>query len=218
MFIHHKHHTKLLTCNHNHTSISRHPPIIPNNLCYTGAKEVKMMPMNNQNLIHSTEDYTLFTKLYETYRNDMYQKAYAILKDSHLAEDAVQDAFIVIAQKFYKLHCRDISAKTRNYFCYIAKNKSIDIIRRLNLLDLLIMDRIDDIIVDSLHNTESTVLAREITTIFKQLPRHYQTILNLKYLYGFNNTEISELMNLHETNVKKLCYRAKCKLKHMLNH
>ena len=52
-------------------------------------------------LIDSDEDKAKFSNLYEQYKNLMFYIARDILKDEHLAEDAVQEAFIRIAKNFY---------------------------------------------------------------------------------------------------------------------
>ena len=46
---------------------------------------------------------TKVEKLYYTYRNFMYDEAYAILNDQSLAEDAVSEAFVRIIKNLDKI-------------------------------------------------------------------------------------------------------------------
>lgn len=54
-------------------------------------------------LIDTEEDKIKFVTLYEKYRKLMFYIANDILKDTDLAEDAVQEAFFRIAKNFKKV-------------------------------------------------------------------------------------------------------------------
>ena len=51
-------------------------------------------------IIDDEKEKQLFQTLYKENKQRMYQVAYQILQDSSLAEDAVQDAFFKLAEKF----------------------------------------------------------------------------------------------------------------------
>lgn len=52
--------------------------------------------------------------LYENYKICMYKEAYRILKDTQLAEDAMQQAFIKIINSLNKIELED-AVKTRSF-------------------------------------------------------------------------------------------------------
>ena len=52
--------------------------------------------------IDAPEDRDRFVELYETYRGLMYHVAHQILRNEADAEDAVHDAFVVLAENFQK--------------------------------------------------------------------------------------------------------------------
>ena len=54
-------------------------------------------------MLDTEEDKDIFMQLHDEYSQVMYKKAYAILKDSSLAEDAVQESFIRIVKNFDKI-------------------------------------------------------------------------------------------------------------------
>lgn len=53
-------------------------------------------------MLDTPEEKSKFEVLYKEYRSTMYNHAYGILKDKHLAEDAVHNAFFEVNKKFRK--------------------------------------------------------------------------------------------------------------------
>ena len=77
-------------------------------------------------LLDSEEEISKFELIYSTYKKQMYYTANNILKDSHLAEDAVHNAFLRIINNLEKIE--DINShKTKGLIVIIVKNVSIDI-------------------------------------------------------------------------------------------
>ena len=80
-------------------------------------------------LLDSEEEISKFELIYSTYKKQMYYTANNILKDSHLAEDAVHNAFLRIINNLEKIE--DINShKTKGLIVIIVKNVSIDIYRK----------------------------------------------------------------------------------------
>ena len=75
------------------------------------------------------KDRTKFCILYEKYRYLLHKVAMEVLHDRYLAEDAVQSAFIKIADNIAKVGEID-SRQTKSYLIVIAKNAAIDISRK----------------------------------------------------------------------------------------
>ena len=81
--------------------------------------------------IPTEEDRNKFREIYEENYLKMYHVALGMIKNQADAENAVQEAFLSLAEKFEKyLH---LSGSEMTGLCVsIVKNKIIDIIRRAN--------------------------------------------------------------------------------------
>ena len=80
-------------------------------------------------LIEEESDKAKFEKIYTLYKKKMWYAANSVLNDSHLAEDAVHNAFIGIAKNMKRIDDAD-SHKTLSYVITAAKNAAIDILRK----------------------------------------------------------------------------------------
>ena len=54
-------------------------------------------------MVETDDDKELVTRLFETYRQRMYNLAYGILQNNHDAEDAVSNAFIRLMNNLHKI-------------------------------------------------------------------------------------------------------------------
>ena len=85
-------------------------------------------------LVDTQEEKDKFTALYEKYRYFMWYLANQILNDYQLAEDAVQDSFLVLTKHLNKVDSVD-SPQTKRYLATIAKSRAIDILRKKGRLE-----------------------------------------------------------------------------------
>ena len=84
-------------------------------------------------MIDSTDDKNKLELIYNQYKNLMLNRAYDILKDRGLAEDAVHNAFIRILKnldKISEINC----PKTKSFVVVIVENVSIT--KRIRLYQL----------------------------------------------------------------------------------
>lgn len=162
------------------------------------------------------EDKDIFIILHDIYSQTMYKKAYSILKDATLAEDAVQESFIHILKNFDKV-IKEKCPQTRKYFVNIVRNVSIDIYRKRKKEYTLSFDEFEETIIDDFANVEDLLEGKEIESYLFQLPKSYYTILSLKYDEGYSYKEIADILSITEENVKKRIYRARKKFKEILS-
>lgn len=167
-------------------------------------------------MLETQQDKDIFTVLHDEYKQDMYKKAFYILKDHQLAEDVAQDAFLSIIRNFGIIKHKELCNQTRSYFVNIVKNKCIDLIRKRKRQNFVPFEELEGIIRDDKSDVERIFNGREIEKCFSMLPEHYQAILNMKYTYGHNDKEIAVLFNMTENNVKTRSSRAKKKLEQIL--
>ena len=165
--------------------------------------------------ILNTEDKHIFIKLHEEYSQVMYRIAYGILRDSALAEDAVQESFIRVIKNFDKI-IKGKCPQTKKYFVNIVRSISIDVYRKRKKQQTLSFDEFEETIADDFKNIENLLDGMEIEVYLFQLPKSYYTILSLKYDNGYSYKEIAEILDIKEENVKKRLQRARNKLREIL--
>ena len=155
--------------------------------------------------------------LYEIYEQPMYRIAFAVLKDSGLAEDAVSDAFIRIIGRLRKIK-DPYSDRTKAYIVKIIKSTSINIYRK-NKRVIHRETAIDDTVLqisDSSQNTEENVIDRlenqNRRNLFNKLDEKDRTIINLRYGNDLSWKEVAERTSMTESTVRKRFERARKKL------
>lgn len=148
--------------------------------------------------------YSLFEEMYFEYRVSMQKAAENILNDCYLAEDAVSEAFIKVAQNIEKISGRS-SQEKRNYLDIIVRNCAIDIYRKRqtdwdNLTDLEgLKDQLQGITVEEVVFSQESYqrLLDAITT----LKEKYKDVMVLYYVYSHSTKEIAKLLNIKENTV-----------------
>ncbi len=139
---------------------------------------------------------------YLLYRKRAFQVAYALLKDSLLAQDIAQDVFVELLEKFETLDLTD-EYKTLALICRIAKNKSIDKIRR-SVKEEELYEQIGQLAEETPPKEIELVDA-----ILEEMPQREADLLRCKYMIGYSNREIAEKFGIRESSVAKTLQRAK---------
>ena len=165
-------------------------------------------------LLDSEEEISKFELIYNTYKKQMYYTANNILKDSHLAEDAVHNAFLRIINNLEKIE--DINShKTKGLIVIIVKNVSIDIYRKNK------KERDNNIFIDDLDdiNGYDEINKNDIGDLeiaISKLPENYKQVFLLKFSHELTDNEISEILDIKPDNVRKRISRGREKLKNIL--
>ena len=165
-------------------------------------------------LLDSEEEISKFELIYSTYKKQMYYTANNILKDSHLAEDAVHNAFIRIINNLEKIE--DINSHTtRGLIVIIVKNVSIDIYRKNKKErdNTIFIDDFDDINgYDEINKND----IGDLEIAISKLPENYKQVFLLKFSHELTDNEISEILDIKPDNVRKRISRGREKLKNIL--
>lgn len=165
-------------------------------------------------LLDSEEEISKFELIYSTYKKQMYYTANNILKDSHLAEDAVHNAFLRIINNLEKIE--DINShKTKGLIVIIVKNVSIDIYRKNKKErdNTIFIDDLDDINgYDEINKNE----IGDLEIAISKLPENYKQVFLLKFSHELTDNEISEILDIKPDNVRKRIFRGREKLKNIL--
>lgn len=168
-------------------------------------------------LVDTPEEKSKFKQLYDKYRNLMFFCAREILKDDGLAEDAVQEAFIKLTKYLKKIN--DIECnKTKHFIVIIVESASKDIYRRekkqMNVsweeieegYHLLQRERVEE--VSELTDVEKAIM---------ELPATYRKIFRMKYVWGYSNREIGEILNIRQSALRQRIARGKVILQEILD-
>lgn len=175
-------------------------------------------------LIDNEADKAKFEDMYYTYEEYMFNIALSILENKALAEETVQDCFLIIAEKISGI--ADVNCKeTKAMVSIMAKNKALNNLEleHYEKLDRTINDDIlqeledDNSVYDTLvDEVLSKIGYKNIVEEIKSLDDIYREILTLQVKYGYSAKEISEIMKMPIRTVENRIYRGRKKLREKL--
>jgi len=160
----------------------------------------------------STEsDQNKFEYLYMKYKNLLLHKAYDILKDYALAEDAVSEAYIRIYKNLRKI---DDPSSNRSiaFVVTIAKNVSLTMLSKEKRFTA---EEYDETLPDSVDLEESvfdSISSQQIYAMIDTLGEELRSVFLLRYAYDYSLKEVGALLNISENNAAVRLHRAKKKL------
>ena len=157
-------------------------------------------------LLHSYEDEEAFARLYQQYVKLMLHTAYQILRNQQDAEDAVQMAFLRIAEHFSSVE-KNICPKTANQFVIIVRNIAIDIYRKKKRESTAPL--LEETVAEDFHTNS-------LDEAMQALPQEMRDILYLHHIYGLSVKEITKLLGLKQDTVYKRLQRAAKRLKEIM--
>ncbi len=167
-------------------------------------------------LIENQEDKDKFEYIYTNYKYTMLYEAKQVLKDEHMAEDAVHESFIKIIQIISKISL-DNCNKLKRFLVLIVRHKSIDMIRKNDKAkNVPIDDELDSNVElrdDVLDKIMSMQGLNNLMEIIRELDDTYRIPLELSILYGYSHKEISEILDLSENLVRIRIFRARQQVK-----
>ena len=157
-------------------------------------------------IIESTAERSKFESLYRTYLHYMYRAALSILKNPQDAEDAVQSAFVSIAENMNKLGEVD-DPKTKGYIVTVVRNSAIDLYRKKQAHPTTEYE-------DGLLGAEKPYEGgNQLASCMLKLPEQQRAVLVLKYCHGYDLKEIAKILSISYQNALKIEQRAKEKLR-----
>lgn len=162
-------------------------------------------------MIDSEENLSKFQRLYEKYKNTMYSVAYDILKNSHDAEDIVEDSLIKVIHILNKIDPADIDKpRGKNLMITIAKNTAIDYLRKVKNSPTL-CDYIGEKYGEQ--NIEELYIEAEdyndVVRCINEMDDKYRDVLRLRVLYHLSSKEVGKILNITEYSVNMRFMRAK---------
>jgi RNA polymerase sigma-70 factor (ECF subfamily) len=160
----------------------------------------------------SADDRQKFERLFEKYQRLLLHKAFGILHDHALAEDAVSEAFIRIYKNLGKIGDAEAPG-TVSFLVTIVKNTSLTMWQKQKKLGL----PDEDIETESdAYDMEEAVLSAAVSAdmlkLVDELKEELRAPFLLKYAHDLPHKEIAALLHISENNVTVRIHRAKSKL------
>lgn len=154
-------------------------------------------------------------KLYNDNRQQMYWVAFNILKDEHLAEDAVQEAFVRMIENLEKFEF--ISAKKQKaLMSIIVKHIAIDMKRadKESVSEEQVQYAMDN---KAMLKMPDNINMMHLKNCMEKLPDEYLSPLKLQVVYGYSEDEIGRMLGISKSLVGVRIFRARKKLKELYN-
>ncbi|WP_162609666.1 RNA polymerase sigma factor [Lachnoclostridium sp. An131] len=168
-------------------------------------------------MLDTQEEKDKFTEIYQQYQHFCWYVANQLLGDAHLAEDAVQDAFLALTRHLDKIEDVE-SPRTRKFLMTIVKSKAVDILRKQH--GELYMDELDCEPADPGQDILSAYITKEnynhLISCILDLDEAYRVIFEYKYVHQLSDREIAELLDISPKLVNVRYFRARKRLQQML--
>ncbi|OCB74543.1 RNA polymerase subunit sigma [Flavobacterium piscis] len=157
-------------------------------------------------------------EVYNRYSKAMYNVAYRIVKDEHFAQDVMQEGFL---KAFTKINDYKQEVAFGAWLKKIIINYSIDFYKKNNAFQvedlsktLYKIEENDSFFSESI-DLNSLKVKQVLDTILS-LKDNYRMVLTLFYIEGYDQEEISEILNISYANCRTTLSRAKESLRKKL--
>jgi RNA polymerase sigma-70 factor, ECF subfamily len=148
-----------------------------------------------------------FNIIINKYENIIFKFIYNMIRDREAAEDITQETFITVYDKLY-LYKKEF--KFINWVYQIAKNKTIDYVRKYRKVYEVNIEDTNEIISNEISPDDYTIYndtKEKIEKFISSLEETDRQIIVLKYSQDLTFLDVSRIMNLSESTVKRKFYR-----------
>lgn len=157
-------------------------------------------------------DSEVFAELYNKYADYALRVAMAVTRNKMSAADAVQEAFIRV---YKNMQTFDLDKAFEPWFYRILINECNRLLRKNSNMVL-----IDDFIENNIESSsQDDYNFEEYETLYKaieSLEDNNRIPIILKYLRGFKEIEIAELLGININTIKSRLFKGRQKLKNMI--
>ena len=157
-------------------------------------------------------------EVYNRYCKAMYNVALRIVKDAHFAEDVMQEGFL---KAFTKIDDYRQEVAFGAWLKRIIINYSIDFCKKANAFKTddfeKVMYKVDDgSAADDPDFDFKDLKVAQVLQAIESLKDSYRMILTLFYIEGYDQEEITEILNISYANCRTTISRAKESLRQKL--
>ena len=155
------------------------------------------------------------SEIIRKYRESLIFFIYRYVKNETVAEDIAIDAFSEI---FVNKHKYNFKVSLKTYLFMIAKSRALNYIKRNKIIVIteLTGAEADNALTPESHllkKQENLILHKAIST----LPEDMRTVLHLIYFEQMSYKDAAKIMRKNEKQIANLLYRAKIKLRAVLD-
>ncbi|WP_266205066.1 RNA polymerase sigma factor [Pontibacter kalidii] len=166
---------------------------------------------------------SLYELLMRRHNQKLYRAIRSYLKEEQEVEDAMQDTYLKAFEKLHQFRC---DAQFSTWLIRIGINTALAKLReRKRIFPFsLLVDQPEDIsnLITQINfmNPEHIAIQQEVKQLLEKaidsIPEKYRIIYTLREVEGMPLSEITECLDLSESNVKVRLHRAKAMLKESL--
>ncbi|MGP4040025.1 RNA polymerase sigma factor [Gracilibacillus sp. D59] len=163
-----------------------------------------------------------FRLVYDMFYSRVYRDVFFITKDSHLAQDALQETFVKAYQHMHRLEDKE---RMGAWLSTIATRTAIDILRKRKgarevlTEDIAIQEKnINEKGFDTLHIVEANLVKEDLLESIYEINAEYREVILLRYIHDLSIKEIAHLLKIKESTVKTRLHRARNKIKEKVQH
>ena len=141
--------------------------------------------------------------LYERYGGMVFRRCQSILKNDHLAMDALQDVFVQVMKNPYLLKGSGLSS----LFYRIATNVSLNLLRHRQVrenYECVQKSFMPDEHYEGSSTEDSFLNIDRINKALNQFPERTREVALYHYVDGFTMDEIAAMMRISNSNVRRI--------------
>src|SRR5665647_3889770 len=169
------------------------------------------LPCDNKALFNQIAegDKDAFRLIFDLYKEPFYSAAYKLTRSSYIAEEIVQEAFIILWTKSSQVAAAD---KPANYLFTILYNCIYGHFKKLAAEKHMMQLVLQDVIAWEEPATEGLLQAKEnkelLDAVIRQLPSRQQMVYKLSKQQGLSRFEIATYMCISPNSVRNHLYDA----------
>ena len=169
--------------------------------------------------IASEEDQEKLTGLYNTYLDIMMYTARKYVGQYQAEEDVVHNAILKIIANLEKVDLTQ-AVQTKRFVCIVTRNCAIDWLRKRNREEAASLDEITQVLESDERPPVDYVMTEDgyqkLIECIHALGDTYREVCDLKFVSGYREREIAEILGISEKNVSVRIFRGRRKLIEML--
>lgn len=159
----------------------------------------------------TTDQKVILRNLMETYGNDVWNYAFSICRNSDLADDITQDAFLKVYRNLTTFRGE---ASVKTWLLTITRNTTYDYLRKAFWRKVTLVGFIQSTGTSNSAETEAMekLYASDIWKKVISLPPKYREILILHAHHQLSTKEMASILNISEGTVKSRLHHARLKV------
>ena len=169
--------------------------------------------------IASEEDQDKLTILYNTYLDIMMYTARKYVGQYQVEEDVVHNAILKIIANLEKVDLSQ-AVQTKSFVCIVTRNCAIDWLRKRHREESTSLEDIPPVLESDERPPIDYVMTEDgyqkLIGCIHRLGDTYREVCDLKFVSGYKEREIAEILGISEKNVSVRIFRGRRKLIEML--